>query len=62
VLQYLCCEVAALQESGQLQQLRVCDVAAMAWRLQTACGVEEAMNTFEQVMTTFGSIRTPQKH
>jgi hypothetical protein len=51
VLQYLCCEVAALQHQGQLRRLRVFDVAHMAWRLKVACKLDEAMHTpCEQVM------------
>jgi hypothetical protein len=49
VLQYLCCEVAALQESGQLPKLRMFDIAAMTWRMQTTCDVEAAMHAHEQV-------------
>ncbi len=49
LLQYLCCEVAAQQLRGQLRQLRVCDVAHMAWRLRVACRLEGAIDVYEQV-------------
>ncbi len=49
LLQYLCCEVAALQEAAKLRQLSIFDVAHMAWRLQTACNMEEAIDAHEQV-------------
>lgn len=49
LLQYLCCEVAHLQQAGRLRQLRVFDIAHMGWRLQTACDMEVAINAYEQV-------------
>ena len=52
LLQYLCCEVADLQRRHQLRQLRVCDVAHMAWRLRVACDLDGAVKAFEQVRTS----------
>lgn len=49
LLQYLCCEVAALQQASRLRQLRVFDIAHMGWRLQTACDMEVAINIHKQV-------------
>lgn len=46
--QYLCCELAALQLSGQLFQLQVFDVAHIAWRLQVACELE-TIDAYQQV-------------
>ena len=48
LLQYLCCEVGALQHAGRLRQLRVFDVAHIAWRLKVACSVEEAVMLEQQ--------------
>jgi hypothetical protein len=45
LLQYLCCEVAALQHQGQLRQLWVFDVAHMAWRLKVAFKLDQALHT-----------------
>jgi hypothetical protein len=53
-LQYLCCEVAALQRQGQLRQLKVFDVAHMAWRLRVACQLHEGVETNKEVGSTFG--------
>jgi hypothetical protein len=49
VLQYLCCELSALQLSGQLCQLQVFDVAHMAWRLQVACNLMDLQQDHKQV-------------
>lgn len=52
LLQYLCCEIAALQQTRTLpRQLKVFDVAHMAWRMQTACSMEAAINVYEKVWT-----------
>jgi hypothetical protein len=48
-LQYLCCEVAALQHQGLLRQLRVFDAAHIAWRLKVACDLDAAIEAFHQV-------------
>jgi hypothetical protein len=56
-LQYLCCEVAALQQHGLLRQLRVLDVAHMAWRLQVTCRLEAAMQAQLQVRQWACSVR-----
>jgi hypothetical protein len=49
LLQYLCCELAALQLSRQLCQLQVFDVAHTAWRLQIGCELEAAIDAYQQV-------------
>jgi hypothetical protein len=48
-LQFLCNEVAGLQQAGSLRQLQVFDVAHMAWRLKVASQLQEAIHTYEQV-------------
>ena len=48
-LQYLCCELAALQQCGQLVQLQVFDVAHKAWRLKVACELDSLIHTLQRV-------------
>jgi hypothetical protein len=48
-LQFLCNEVAALQQAGRLRQLQVFDVAHMAWRLKVASQLQKAIHSYEQV-------------
>jgi hypothetical protein len=48
-MQYLCCEVAHMQQHGQLYPLQVLDVAHMAWRLQVACEVEATAHAHDEV-------------
>ncbi len=49
LLQYLCCEVAALQTAGEISQLTVLTVAQTAWRLYTAEEAGAALETHKQV-------------
>lgn len=48
-LQFLCNEVAALQQAGRLRQLQVFDIAHMAWRLKVASQLQEAIHSYGQV-------------
>lgn len=49
LLQFLCCEVAALQDAGQLRQLRVQTFAAIGWQLNMAQDTSDAIQAHKSV-------------
>jgi hypothetical protein len=51
LLQFLCCEVAALQDAGQLRprQLRVLTFGEIGWRLQSAQEANDAITAHKAV-------------
>ena len=48
-LQYLCCELAELQEAHLLKVLRVYDIAHVAWRMKVGGELELAIDKFNKV-------------
>lgn len=50
LLQFLCCELAALQQGGKLPPLQVADVALITWRLGVAKDLQKRLEAHLQVM------------
>jgi hypothetical protein len=48
-LQYLCCELADLQDGKVMKPLRVYDIAHIAWRMRVSGDLEAAMIKYKQV-------------
>ncbi len=48
-MQYVCCELAELQECRLLKALRVYDIAHVAWRMRVGGELEAAIENFKKV-------------
>jgi len=48
-LQYLCCELAHLQEARHMRALRVYDVAHLAWRMRLTTELEGHITEYKTV-------------
>jgi hypothetical protein len=48
-MQYVCCELAELQETKLLKALRVYDIAHVAWRMRVCGDLENAIEKFNKV-------------
>lgn len=49
LLQFLCCELSALQQQGKLQPLKLYDIAAASWRLRVVAELQGRITEHEQV-------------
>jgi hypothetical protein len=50
-VQFLCCELVALQQHAQLQPLCVIDAASAVWRLGVAATLDGSIAKLQQVST-----------
>lgn len=53
-MQYLCCELADLQERQQLPPLTVYQVAHVAWRMKVSLELTAAITSFDKVRSQTG--------
>lgn len=59
-VQYLCCELADLQQAGHTRALKVYDVAHVAWRMRVGTDIYETMTSHQEVRCAVKRQRTAQ--